>query len=467
MLKSAKNSKGNSAKSSKEPTFHYGLILRAYPSFQQMAMIEKNINAARFYYNFLVAQDNKLYRIGKEPAVTIPWLHNRREQILEETYGKTVQKQVVEKDGSVTIKNSRIGKLEYVKNTFPWLRDGALDSHMFDNVIVHHKDAWEMCKKGFMRKPTFHKKSYEGSYQTNCIYGKKDHARGISLFNGSVYFTEDKKHLALPKLGMVKVRYSPKLMARILKIKDVRIGTVTIRKTATGDYYVSLQMASKNQFVEKLPKCGEESIVGIDLNVKNFLTDSNNVVVNNPKYYRRMEKKLNYAKRRLGKRQARAKKEHRSLRTAKNYQKQRQKVARLSHKVFKQRKNFLHEVAKAYVKNHDVVVAEELRSKNLLKNHKLAKSLQDVGHRTFLTILEQKAEMYGKTFLTIDPAYTTQTCHCCGHVLKGKEKLTLNDREWTCPICGVHHDRDHNAALNILAKGIAQLGSVSRLKCAG
>ena len=237
-MKSAKNSKGRSAKSSKEPTFHYGFILRAYPSFQQMTMIEKNINAARFYYNFLVAQDNKLYRIGKEPAVTIPWLHDRRKQILEETYGKAVQKQ-------------------------------------------------------------------------------------------------------------------------------------------------------------------------------------------------------------------------------------RQKVARLSHKVFKQRKSFLHEVAKAYVKNHDVVVAEELRSKNLLKNHNLAKSLQDVGHRTFLTMLEQKAEMYGKTFLAIDPAYTTQTCHCCGHVLKGKEKITLNDREWTCPVCGVHHDRDHNAALNILAKGVAQLGSVSRLKCAG
>ena len=466
-MNSAKNSKGKSATSSKEPKFHYGFILRMYPSFQQTAMIEKNINAARSYYNFLVAQDNKLYRIGKEPGVLIPWIRDRREQILEETYGKAVKKQVVKKDGSIAIKNSRVDKLNYVKNTYPWLRDSALDSHMFDNVIVNHQKAWDMFKKGFQQKPTFHKKSYEGSYQTNCLYGKKAQTKGISLFTGSVYFTEDQKHLAIPKIGVVKVRYSQKIMERVLKNKGARIGTVTIHKTATGEYYVSLQLASEKPFVKALPKQGESSAVGIDLNVKNFLTDSNNNVIDNPKYYRRMEHKLNYAKRRMGKRQARAKKEKRNLRTAKNYQKQRRKVARLSHKVFKQRKNFLHEVAKAYVKNHDVVVAEELRSKNLLKNEKLAKSLQDVGHRLFLTILAQKAEMYGKTFLTINPAYTTQTCHCCGHVLKGKEKLTLNDRDWICPACGVHHDRDHNAALNILAKGIAELRSLSRSRCAG
>ena len=170
-----------------------------------------------------------------------------------------------------------------------------------------------------------------------------------------------------------------------------------------------------------------------------------------------MEFRLNKAKRKLGKRQARAKKENRSLRKAKNYQKQRLVVAKLSRKVTNQRKNFLHELAKAYLKNHEIVVAEELRSKNMMKNHKIAKSLQDVGHRTFLTLLEQKAKMYGRTFITVNPINTTQTCSCCGHILKGKDKLTLNDRDWTCPVCKIHHDRDHNASLNVLKRGLSIL----------
>lgn len=179
--------------------------------------------------------------------------------------------------------------------------------------------------------------------------------------------------------------------------------------------------------------------------------------MNNPKYYRRMEFRLNKAKRKLSKRQARAKKEKRPLAKAKNYQKQRLLVARLSRKVTNQRKNFLHELAKAYLKNHEIVVAEELRSKNLLKNHKIAKSLQDVGHRTFLTLLEQKAQMYGRTFITVNPKNTTQTCNACGHIMSGDNKLTLKDREWTCPVCQAHHDRDHNASMNVLKRGLSIL----------
>ena len=117
----------------------------------------------------------------------------------------------------------------------------------------------------------------------------------------------------------------------------------------------------------------------------------------------------------------------------------------------------MHELAKAYLKNHEIVVAEELRSKNLLKNHKIAKSLQDVGHRTFLTLLEQKAQMYGRTFVTVNPKNTTQTCSACGHIMSGEDKLTLKDREWTCPVCQTHHDRDHNASVNILKRGLSIL----------
>ena len=106
------------------------------------------------------------------------------------------------------------------------------------------------------------------------------------------------------------------------------------------------------------------------------------------------------------------------------------------------------------IKNHDQVIAEELRSKNMLRNHRLAMSIQDAGWRSFLSMLEYKAILYHKTFKTINPKNTTQTCSSCGHVLTGTQKLTLSDRKWTCPICNTFHVRDENAAKNILRIGL-------------
>ena len=453
----------DSKKSKKdEYPFHYALMLKLFPSYQQEKIIMDNIYGARFYYNFLVAQDNKLHKIGKEPNVFVSLISSRRQQILEETYGQLKKKIVTDKHGNLVEKFSREGKLNYVKDTFPWMRNKNLDSLMFENVILNHQTAWDNCLKYGRGIPKFHKKSYEGSYQTNAQYQKFEKETGLSLFKGNVRFDEQLTHIQLPKLGFVKVKYSKKLLENILELKDVKVGTVTICKTATDEFFCSLQLASKHPFVDAMSKLSastEDTAVGIDLNVKNFLTDTNNKVVDNPKYYRRIEYKLNYAKRKMSKRQARAKKEKRPLAKAKNYQKQRLLVARLSRKVTNQRKNFLHELAKAYLKNHEIVVAEELRSKNLLKNHKIAKSLQDVGHRTFLTLLEQKAQMYGRTFVTVNPKNTTQTCSACGHIMSGKDKLTLKDREWTCPVCHTYHDRDYNASVNILKRGLENLAS--------
>lgn len=144
------------------------------------------------------------------------------------------------------------------------------------------------------------------------------------------------------------------------------------------------------------------------------------------------------------------------MRLAKNYQKQRLAVAKLHDKIRRQRNDFLQVLSTALIKNHDLVVAEELRSKNLLKNHALSQAISDVGWRSFLNMLAYKADLYGKEFKTIDPKYTTQRCHQCGSIMgqNGYKKLTLKDREWTCPICQTHHIRDWNAAVNILEKGL-------------
>ena len=143
------------------------------------------------------------------------------------------------------------------------------------------------------------------------------------------------------------------------------------------------------------------------------------------------------------------------MQESKNYQKQRLLVAKIHARVFDRRHDFLQRTSTALIKNHDLVVTEELRSKNLLKNHALAMSISDVGWRSFLCMLSYKPGLYGRQFITVSPKNTTQTCHDCGFVMgsDGTEKLTLADRKWTCPQCHTHHIRDHNAALNILEKG--------------
>ena len=234
---------------------------------------------------------------------------------------------------------------------------------------------------------------------------------------------------------------------------ETRIGTVTLTKDPADHFFLSMQLASDESFV-KVSKANHEHI-GIDLNTDNFLTDSEGNTVPNPQYYRTIKDKLAKEQRILSRRQWRAKKEHRSLRDSKNYQKQRLLVAKLHAKVMNQRHNFLQQISTALIKNHDLVVAEELRSKNMLKNHALAMSIADVGWRSFLNMLAYKADLYGRQFITVSPKNTTQTCHDCGFVMGsgGTKKLTLADRKWTCPQCHTHHIRDHNAALNILEKG--------------
>ena len=238
---------------------------------------------------------------------------------------------------------------------------------------------------------------------------------------------------------------------------ETRIGTVTLTKDPADHFFLSMQLASDESFV-KVSKANHEHI-GIDLNTDNFLTDSEGNTVPNPQYYRTIKDKLAKEQRILSRRQRRAKKEHRSLRDSKNYQKQRLLVAKLHAKVMNQRHNFLQQISTALIKNHDLVVAEELRSKNMLKNHALALSISDVGWRSFLGMLAYKADLYGRQFITISPRNTTQTCHNCGFVMgtNGTDKLTLADRKWTCPNCGTHHIRDWNAAKNILDKGIVKL----------
>lgn len=160
----------------------------------------------------------------------------------------------------------------------------------------------------------------------------------------------------------------------------------------------------------------------------------------------------------MSRRYRHAKESGRALRDCKNYQEQRKKVAKIQRQIARQREDYLHILSKREVENQDFLAAEDLKVKNLLKNHTLAKAVSDAGWRSFLTMLDYKASWYGKEFVLVPPQYTTQTCSNCGYVLKNEERLPLSVREWICPACRIHHNRDVNAAQNILNKALQQAG---------
>ena len=414
-------------KKMKDLAYHYGLKMRIYPSSQQKEIIKINSDVSRAVYNKMIAIDKELYLLRQ---VKLPI-----EEIID---------RINELEKRKSAKN--------MANHYQYMQDKRVDSDTLANAIKNYKNAWNMFRKVHQTGvPKFRKKNECENYQTSTHYSKRNN---MDMFSASIRFLDD-NHINMPKLGRIRVSGSHK---RILDSKhDVRIGTVTINKDACDRYFVSMQLASDTPFVKTKPKTGSQ--VGIDLNTENFLTVSNGDRVENPKYYRIMKNKLAKQQRKLSRRQRRAKAEKRNLRNAKNYQKQRHLVAKMHDKIRNQRNNFLNLVSITLINSHDLVVAENLRSSNMLKNHALAMSISDVGWRSFLEKMEYKAIMYGRKFVTVDPKNTTQKCHDCGFVMgtENTEKLTLKDREWICPNCGTFHIRDVNASLNILDKGLEKL----------
>lgn len=409
-----------------EYTYYYGLKVRIYPNTEQKQIISVNSDVSRFVYNKMVQLGKEIYAFGN-PSIYIKVIDERL------TYLKELKK-------STTM----------LKDMYPWLCDKRIDSYAIANAKQNYSKAWNLYHKVYnISPPNYHKKGYEEKYQTNAQYNKKK-IDTPTMYNGTCRFS--KNHVVLPRLGKIRYKGSAKMLQKLFSMKEVHMGTITITKDTCGDYYASFHLASDIPFVKSLPKTGSK--VGIDLNIENFYADSNGNFVDNPKYYHKVRKRLAKAQRKLSKRMDRAKKEKRPLKSASNYQKQRLLVARIMNGIMNRRKNFLHNQSMALINNHDLVVAEELRSKNMMKNQALASSIQDNGWRTFLSMMTYKANMYGKEFRTINPKNTTQTCNKCGYIMKGEEKLTLKDREWKCPVCGSYHIRDVNAAINILHKGL-------------
>lgn len=239
-------------------------------------------------------------------------------------------------------------------------------------------------------------------------------------------------YLKLPKLGYVKVRQSTPIG---------KINNVTVELTPTGKYFAVLCVDCEPTYERN-----NFGVIGIDVGIKDFYTDSNGNFVNNPKHLEKSTKKLIREQRRLS----------RKVKGSSNRNKQRIKVAKVHELITNQRNDFLHKLSTMLVRENQTICIEDLNVKNMAKNHKLARSISSVSWSKFFEMLEYKSAWYGSTVVRIPTNYpSSQTCGRCGY--KNTLVKNLSVRKWECPNCGEHHDRDINAARNILNKGLQLL----------
>lgn len=308
------------------------------------------------------------------------------------------------------------------KEQFPWLRE--VDSLALCNVQLNLNKAYKSFFQSGFGFPKFKTKKTAQSYKTNYEKGS------VVLLDGKI---------RLPKVGWVK--------AKVHRQPKGIIKSATVSKTATGKYFISILCEEE---IITLPKTNTN--VGIDLGLENFAILSTGEKIENPRFLVSLSKKLAKEQKILSKRGLLAKKNKRKLSDCRNYQKQKLKVARIHEKIVNQRKDFLNKLTTNLIKNHDVICIEDLSSKNLMKNHHLARAIGDVSWYEFVRQLHYKADWYGKRIATINRWFpSSQICSYCG---ENSGKKTLSIREWTCKNCNTHHDRDINASINILKEGL-------------
>lgn len=339
------------------------------------------------------------------------------------------------KETGQTLKNT---PAQYKKD-YPWLKE--VDSLALANVQLNLQKAYQSFFKnknhfGFPNFKSKNKMTHQ-SYRTN-------NKQGV----GTIRLSDNNNQIKLPKIGWIKVKAHRKL-------KGV-IKSATISKTSTGKYFVSILCEIKIEVEENIktfPKTN--SNIGIDLGLEHFTILSTGEKIENPRFLVRSSKKLVKEQKILSRRVLLAKQRGRSLNDCMNYQKQRLKVARLHEKISNQRRDFLSKLSINLIKNHDKICMEDLASKNLMRNHHIARAIGDASWSEFCRMLEYKAEWYGKQIIKISRWFpSSQICSNCGF---NSGKKALHIREWACKSCGAHHDRDFNASLNILHEGLKLL----------
>ena len=247
------------------------------------------------------------------------------------------------------------------------------------------------------------------------------------------------RHISLTKsLKHIKFHCSNLYFERLQRYKD-NIKSATLSKTKSGKFYLSVLLSMNEEEFKQFRHTGNR--VGIDLGVKDFVITSDGQVFENKHFFKESENRIKKLQRQLSKK----------VKGSSNRNKARIRLAKAFEHLTNQRIDYIHNVVNSLLRTYDYVFMENLNVQGMLKNHHLAKAIQELGFYTFKNTLKNKAILNNKFVIEVDRwLASSKKCHCCGYVYKN---LTLGEREWICPVCGEHHDRDINAAMNILIEG--------------